>query len=365
MSLTTLRQKLISHAASVFAFDATRRDALSLTVLDLMRGERVTDERLISVCAPGVSGDVEGVARGEDVSAARAAKLARPIIVPGGSNKKATAIISFRGVVLYDYEYQPYAVSSLLFSQTIDALVSDDSVGTIIVDMDSPGGIVTGVKEAADSLFAARESGKQVIVLINPLSASAGYWVASQASEIIGVPSCDVGSIGVFMLHLDFSKLLADSGIKPTFIYSAPYKVEGNAFEPLSDETRAQWQMECDAVYADFTAAVARGREIDVAKVLADFGQGRTKTAPDAKRVGMIDRIDTIAGAFRRAGIVVADGNSLRRAEVENGGTEADAVGEASEDAASVELVDVDPAAAPVDREGRMGRRLALARHDD
>jgi len=356
MSLSALRQKLVDHTRAIFALDARRREAFAMTMLDLVRGAEVSDCRLAQIC--GVSpnqADSNAAAQGEGPRE-RAQRLARPIIVPGGSNRKATAIISFRGVVLYDYEYQPYAVSALMFAQTVEALAADDNIGAIVVDMDSPGGVVTGVKEAADALFAARKAGKTTVVLVNPLSASAGYWIASQAGEVIGVPSCEVGSVGVFMLHLDYSQFLAEAGIKPTFIFSAPYKVEGNSFEPLSEETKAQWQIECDACYQDFLDAVARGREIDADKVRSAFGEGRTKTADDAKRSGMIDRIDTIAGAFRRVGIVVMEGNSLRRVEADSGGVAA------SESAEEPQ--------APADerderRQTRMKGRLALAHHAD
>ncbi|WP_375779086.1 hypothetical protein ACE103_08635 [Bradyrhizobium sp. ma5] len=69
------------------------------------------------------------------------------------------------------------------------------------------GGQVTGTPEAADAISETR-SMKPISGIVDPLAASAGFWIAAQRSELIGVPSSDLGSIGVCMLHIESSKLL-------------------------------------------------------------------------------------------------------------------------------------------------------------
>jgi ClpP class serine protease len=146
-------------------------------------------------------------------------------------------VLSLHGVAMYDSEWQPYCFSTLLLSQIMGRLAADPQIETIVLDIDTPGGMVTGTQEAADAVFAARRK-KRVIGLVNPLCASAGYWIASQCSEIVGVPSADIGSIGVFMCHYDCSAMLADAGIKPTYIFAGEYKTEGNSSEPLARKAR-------------------------------------------------------------------------------------------------------------------------------
>ncbi len=276
----SLRQALAAMNGQVVSLEPHRQRLLEGLVLDLVRGTDVSDDRIAAALK----------------SDSRPVKLAfssAPILVPGASGSSgATAIVSFKGVALYNVEWQPYAVSTLRFAQTIKALAADASISTIMIDFDSPGGVVTGTPEAANALFQAR-SRKRVIALVNPLAASAAYWIAAQASELAVVPSGDVGSIGVYMLHVDQSKMLSDIGIKPTFVFAGDHKVEGNSFEPLGDEARAHLQAEVDATYADFLAAVARGRGKSVAVVREKFGKGRTVSAEDAVSVGMADRIVT------------------------------------------------------------------------
>jgi signal peptide peptidase SppA len=229
---------------------------------------------------------------------------AGPQFVPGQTTGKYTVLVSLHGVALYDLEFQPYCFSTLLLSQIMENLANDASVEAIVLDINTPGGHVTGTQEAADAVWKARQK-KPVIGIVNPLCASAGYWIGSQCTKLIGVPSADIGSIGVFMCHYDCSAMLADAGIKPTFIFAGEYKTEGNSMEPLGAEALAWFQSEVDQTYSDFLAAVARGRGITAEKVSERFGKGRCFSAPMAKRAGMIDEIAPIKLALKSCGLTM------------------------------------------------------------
>jgi signal peptide peptidase SppA len=185
----------------------------------------------------------------------------------------------------------------------LQQLLTERRVDTIVVVFDTPGGEVVGLEELAFEIREARKV-KPVFALIDCLAASAGYWLAAQADEILATPSAIVGSCGVFLLHLDRSQQLAEIGIRPTFIASAPFKVEGNELQPLSDAARSHLQAEVDRVHGAFVADLVkgRGRGLTPARVAKDFGQGRTVAAADAVRVRMVDRIfPTPAQAFAYA----------------------------------------------------------------
>lgn len=224
---------------------------------------------------------------------------AGPNLVQAGKGGKLNAVVALHGVATYATEAPGYCFSTLKLSQTIAQLATDPQIETIVLDIDTPGGMVTGTQEAADAVFAARRK-KPVIGLVNPLCASAGYWIASQCTSLIGVPSADIGSIGVFMCHYDCSAMLADAGIKPTYIFAGEYKTEGNSSEPLSRDGRAWFQNEVNKTYSDFIAAVARGRGVSTLRVKAGFGGGRVFSAPDALRAEMIDAILPLGDAMQR-----------------------------------------------------------------
>jgi ClpP class serine protease len=94
--------------------------------------------------------------------------------------------------------------------------------------------------------------------------------------------------------------MLESEGIKPTFVVAGKYKVENNPLEPMTTEGRAAWQSSVDETYREFLGAMARNRGVSLAKVRDEFGEGRTMSAPKAKAVGMIDRVDTMDGVLSR-----------------------------------------------------------------
>lgn len=179
------------------------------------------------------------------------------------------------------------------FAANINKLAADASVGTIVIDCHSPGGEVFGTQEAADAVFAARQK-KPVLAVVNSLSASAAYWIASQATEIIGSPSSLTGSIGVFAMHEDISQMAENAGVKVTFISAGKFKTEGNQFQPLTEDAKAAIQKTIDQHYSAFVGAVARGRKASQTSVRDGMGQGRVLTAKDALAAGMIDRVGTM-----------------------------------------------------------------------
>lgn len=203
------------------------------------------------------------------------------------------AVIPVHGVIANRmFEASSGATSAEWIGAIFRRMVANDEIEKIVLDFSSPGGTVDGVPELAAEIFAAREA-KPVIAHVNGLAASAGYWLASQCSEISCIPSGEVGSIGVYSLHEDWSEHLKQHGIKITAIQAGDHKLDGAPWEPLSDEARAHFQAQVDDCYAQFLAAVARGRDVSVSDVKANFGQGWCFAAKQAKKLGMIDRVET------------------------------------------------------------------------
>lgn len=204
----------------------------------------------------------------------------------------------------------PGGTSINVLSNQLRELAEDPQVSSIVLDVNSPGGAVGGVPEAADLILQLREK-KRIVAVANGMAASAAYWLGAAASEFVVTPSGQVGSIGVLMMHRDVSKAMEAEGVRTTFIHAGKYKVEGNPYEPLSEGARAEMQRSVDSYYDMFVESVAAGRKTTAAKVNADFGQGRMLQARDAKRAGMVDRVGTMDDTISRL---------LARAAARNGG---------------------------------------------
>ena len=219
----------------------------------------------------------------------------------GSRSPAGTAVVSLSGPM----EFRPgllavlfgYGTSTLELTATIRRLAADPEVKQIIMEIDSPGGSIEGVSEAAAAIRAARER-KPVYAVAAPMAASAAYWLAAQATRLLVMGSGQVGSIGVYGVHEDLSKAAERLGVKTTLISAGKYKTEGNPWEPLSDLARSEMQSKVDAHYRQFTDDVAFGRGVSPGAVVKGYGEGRMLLARPALAAGMVDEIGTLDGVL-------------------------------------------------------------------
>ena len=205
-------------------------------------------------------------------------------------------VIPLVGCLMYrgGYYADMFGASTDGFVRRLRAAAANPDVSTILIDCDSPGGVVDGVPEAWQAIMDVRKKQKKYVVAIaNTLMASAAYWICSAADEIVATPSAEVGSIGVFILHMELSRMFEEEGVGVNMIRQPPSKADANMFEPLSDAARADLQAKVDETYRAFTKHVSMGRKRKQAEVQETFGQGRTMMAPAAVTVGMVDRVMT------------------------------------------------------------------------
>lgn len=194
--------------------------------------------------------------------------------------------------------------------EVLRGALADSSIGAIVLDVDSPGGAVAGIPELAAEIRSARGV-KPIVAVANSLAASAGYWLASQATEVVASPSATVGSVGVITVHQDFSGMLERVGIKTTIITAGDHKADANPYEPLSDDARADLQDRADAFHAAFIDDVAKGRRVPAATIKGEWG-ARVMLARQALEARMVDFIGTYDDALRRASRSATSGTGAR-----------------------------------------------------
>ena len=215
----------------------------------------------------------------------------------------ATAVIPIVGVIAHRSDWMMEwfgGVSTQDIDRWVRKAMADPAIGSIVFDVDSPGGSVEGLEETSDLIYGFRGR-KPMVAVANKAMFSAAYYIGSAADRVLVAPSAMVGSIGTLAVHTDISRMLDEAGIKETLIYRGRYKAEGAASEPLADEARAEFQRIIDSYYVEFVDAVARNRNVPRETVEADFGQGRTFRAADAVAVGMADAVGTLEDAAATA----------------------------------------------------------------
>ncbi len=234
--------------------------------------------------------------------------------------------------------------------------MADESVGSILFDVDSPGGFTDGIEELAAEIRDARGR-KPMVSIANYGMASAAYYLGAQADEVIASPSSMVGWIGTVMVHQEISKMEAQKGITTTILRNPAGKFGGNEFEPLSDKARAELQEQVDDHSTMFVNAVAKGRGVTPATVRSNFGDGGGMSAARAKAAGLVDRVDAFDAAVAR----LATGKVQPRIGAAWPGYHVLELGEAPADAIPL----VEPAVAAAvepDRTEEAAAALALAR---
>lgn len=243
----------------------------------------------------GVLSPDEVQARITDRQAAETAKA------PGGlAVLPVHGVISQRMGMMQDISG---GTSTDALSQSFDGALSDDTIKAIIFAHDSPGGGTYGIDELATKVRNARGV-KPIIAQIDSLCASAAYYLASQCDEIVVTPGGEAGSIGVYSVHEDISKLLEKEGIKPTLIRgkSGPNKAETANINPLSAEAHDYLQQRVNLAEDNFIKAVAAGRNVTPAQVRDNFGKGRMFGAQELVKRGMADRVGTMQETLQRFG---------------------------------------------------------------
>ena len=207
-------------------------------------------------------------------------------------------LVTQRGNMVDDVS-GPGSASTQQFSAALRDALNDDTVSQILIDIDSPGGSVYGVAELADEILAARKQ-KPVVAIANSLAASAAYWIGCSAAELYVTPGGEVGSIGVWQAHFDYSQAMAAEGVSPTLISAGKYKVEGSPYAPLDEEAHGFMQSRVDDYYGTFTKAVARGRGAPLSQVRGGMGQGRVLGADAALAANMVDGIATFDEVIKK-----------------------------------------------------------------
>jgi signal peptide peptidase SppA len=223
----------------------------------------------------------------------------------------AVAVLPLYGVISQRGHEWWADTSADRFGAVFDSAMRNPGIGAVVIEVDSPGGTVYGVRELADRVYASRGV-KPVVAVANSEAASAAFWVASQAEQFVVTPGGAVGSIGVWAAHEDWSQFEERVGVKTTLISAGKFKVEGHPYGPLDEEARAEMQRGVDQTYSSFVSAVSRGRGASVETVRGGFGEGRMVRAQTAQAQGMVDRVATLDRVLSELGVRRSDSPRAR-----------------------------------------------------
>ena len=276
-----LRDRLLltTLLTEVWALEDRYLDKLTLVITRHAMGEPLTDEEVNAIVA---SRDRKPT---DDVK--------RPYHVRG-----AVAVIPIGGVLAqYSSQVnglsQPRGTSYEGIREAIRMAQSDAQIGSIALLIDSPGGMLSGLSAAADTVYShrTRPGAKPIVAHVDGMMASAALWLGSQASRITAESvGDDIGSLGVRTQRVDVSALYEREGIKVHSLKTASAKDDGFPYKPMSEEEKSRIEASLHEGLRLFKSAVARGRSTD-ASTVDNWADARMHHADVALGKRMIDAI--------------------------------------------------------------------------
>lgn len=174
--------------------------------------------------------------------------------------------------------------------------VNDPEVKGICLDIDSPGGEVAGCFDLVDLIYTERGK-KPIHAILSENAFSAAYAIASAADKIYVPRTGGVGSVGVIVIHCDWSQHIKDDGLKVSIITYGNRKAESNPYVSLSDEAKAAIQHDVDEMGRLFVSTVSRNRGLS--ETVIRNTQAACYLAAEGVQMGLADVVASPDVAFQ------------------------------------------------------------------
>lgn len=174
--------------------------------------------------------------------------------------------------------------------------INDPEVKGICLDIDSPGGEVAGCFDLVDLIYAERGK-KPIHAILSENAFSAAYAIASAADKIYVPRTGGVGSVGVIVIHCDWSQRIKDDGLKVSIITYGNRKAESNPYVELSDEAKAAIQHDVDEMGRLFVSTVSRNRGLS--ETVIRNTQAACYLAAEGVQMGLADAVASPDVAFQ------------------------------------------------------------------
>jgi ClpP class serine protease len=173
-------------------------------------------------------------------------------------------------------------------------MLDSKEVSDIMLLIDSPGGVVSGIANFALHVANGAKR-KKTVAYVTGSAASAAYWIASATSWISIDRTAQLGSIGV-VAAVPKQVQAGDDGFITVEVVSS--NAPNKRVDPQTEDGLNQIRGTLDDLERIFISDVARGRQVPVSKVINEFGKGGVLIGSAAVRVGMADAVETQAAAM-------------------------------------------------------------------
>jgi serine protease SohB len=199
-------------------------------------------------------------------------------------SKKRIYVINFNG------DMRASATDNLRQEITAILSIADKDKDEVVVNLESPGGMVHGYGLAASQLARIRQHNLPLTICVDKVAASGGYMMACLANTIIAAPFAIIGSIGVVAQLPNFHRLLDKWDIDYEVLTAGEYKRTLTVFGENTDAGRQKFIADLEDTHALFKEFVTDYRPtLDIEKVAT----GEHWYGKQALGLGLVDKLMT------------------------------------------------------------------------
>lgn len=177
-------------------------------------------------------------------------------------------------------------------ANAFNEVIANDDVKGVVLSIDSPGGILSGVSDLAELIYKNRGTKECGIVAHSAgRMCSAAYWIASACEQVIVSSVGEAGSIGVQAVVSNNDAAI--DGKQTTTILRSSLSPNKN-LDPNTPAGRTALEKNIDAAAKVFLETIAGYRGTTFENVLENYGQGATFIGKDAVEAGLADGVDSL-----------------------------------------------------------------------
>jgi len=223
---------------------------------------------------------------------------------PRPDKGKSVAVVTARGEI-HSGEGTQWTIGSDSLVARLEQAGREPSVRAVVLRLDTGGGSAYASEEIRRALEQLRSDGIAVVVSMGGVTASGGYWIASEADQIWTAPGTVTGSIGVFAMIPQTDRFLEEHlGITGDGVGTTWMSGQGRPDQPLNSASRSVLQSGVDETYDRFLTLVSENRAIPRDELLP-LAEGRVWTGSEAVRIGLADHEGTLREAVQAAADLV------------------------------------------------------------
>ncbi len=192
-------------------------------------------------------------------------------------------------------------LSSTKIIKQLNQLEKDTIVKAVVIRVNSPGGSAYGAEQMWHAITRLKAV-KPVVVSMGDYAASGGYYMSVAANHIFTEKKTITGSIGVFCVIPNISKLIHKLGVHQEIVKTnANADLLSTLMHPLTDEEKIVLQSHVESVYNTFLDRVEAGRPNLKRSEIEELAEGRVWSGTDAHHYGLVDELGTLDDAIQFA----------------------------------------------------------------